>query len=229
MNRLVVTAIAAVTLVGVSAGAHAAPVFNQENPLAAPADGEVYAYLDSGWFQVGTGVVFQPFTSYTITSAVGRAIGGDAVTSGSIQAWSGAGFIGQEYSGTGTWASAAEGEWADNSFAFDSTFANAEAGEELTVLVTNYHGPSAAQAFRAYFDNFRVYANDELVWSSSFEVEGLDADAEGELADAGWWIPDPLIGGLVSTTPASVTAIPEPASAALLSLGGLLMFRRSRR
>jgi hypothetical protein len=60
------------------------------------------------------------------------------------------------------------------------------------------------------------------VYQESFEI-GVAAGTEGEVADAGWDIGNATIDGS-----GIARTVPEPASLALLAMGGMLMLRRKR-
>jgi hypothetical protein len=172
------------------------PRFDQTNPLAAPADGNVFLFIDdlggtadSTFVAVNTGVSLVAGNTYSIVAATGHA-NGEVLANQSIQAWStpdgtiaGRQFIGQSFSTTATWNSADEGGWIDNDFSF---VADADdVGEELIILITNFGGAAPGTIGTAYWDNFRVLLNGGLVFQDGFEI-GLEPGQEAEVFDAGW-------------------------------------------
>ncbi|MDC0934964.1 hypothetical protein OAS39_01665 [Pirellulales bacterium] len=173
-------------------------LFDCVEPLAAPADGNVALFIDDFGVDGGpadntfiaraTGVTLTAGSTYTITAATGRAVGA-SLGDQSIQAYStpdGAianrQFIAQQFSDSGTWNSAADGQWVDNSLTFAANGVPAQIGQELILLVTNYVGGDAGIV---YWDNFRVLEDGNLVFSDSVET-GLSPGSEGEVDDAGW-------------------------------------------
>ncbi|TWU21396.1 hypothetical protein [Bythopirellula polymerisocia] len=212
-----------------------AQAFNQTNPLAGPADGDAFLFIDDlgggedGTFvAVNTGIILEDLGFYTITAATGHAAG-QTLANQSIQAWStpttGLGdiddreFISQAFTTFGSWTDPAEGEWADNELFFVGGADNA--GEELILLLTNFSfspqpgSENAADTGVAYWDNFRVQADtgagNQLVWSDSFEI-GLSPGSQGEVTDAGWKMGNTTLegSGIGTQTIVPIAPLPPP-------------------
>lgn len=132
-------------------------------------------------------------------------------------------FIAQDFSGSGVWVDAPEGEWVTNAVTVTDASLDFN-GLDLIILVSNFTfaGQEPENTGRAYWDNFRVIVGGNLMFSDSFEI-GLAPGHEGEVADAGWFINN-------STEANSGVAV--PASLEVIALGGLLgaaaLRRRSR-
>lgn len=203
--------------------------FNSNNPLPATADGTHYLFLDdlggtetNRFVAVNTGVVMSNGSTYDLIGAIGDALG-ESLRTQSIQMWrsndgsvANRSFLGQQFTTSGTWNSPADGGWADNNVSY--TAGAGDDGLEIIILLTNYDvGPGLA-----YWDNFRIEEDSVQVYQESFEI-GLSPGTEGEVADAGWDIGNATIDGSGIARP-----IPEPASLALLAVGGALLLRRKR-
>ncbi|MDC0934963.1 PQQ-dependent sugar dehydrogenase [Pirellulales bacterium] len=170
--------------------------FNEVVPLAVPADGNMFLFIDdmggaadSTFVAINTGITIVPGLEYSIEAATGHAVG-DVLSNQSIQAWStpdgsiaSRQFIGQSFSGDGTWIDSPDGEWADNEFVFTAT--GDHANEELIILVTNFSGDPPGTSGFAYWDNFRVLEDGAMMFQDGFEI-GLAPGFDGEVADAGW-------------------------------------------
>ncbi|MDC0934962.1 PEP-CTERM sorting domain-containing protein [Pirellulales bacterium] len=208
-----------------------ASAFDQTGPLAGPADGDVFLFIDdlggsmdSTFVAINTGVIIQDINTYSITAATGHAAG-QQLANQSIQAWStpvtgvsdidAREFISQDFSGSGgLWNDAPDGEWVDNEHFFVGS--PAEAGEELIILLTNFSlasqpgSTNPADTGVAYWDNFRVLENGLQVFQDSFET-GLTVGTEGEVTDAGWNIGNSTVENSGLGTVAIVPPEPEPA------------------
>ncbi|TWU21389.1 PQQ-dependent sugar dehydrogenase [Bythopirellula polymerisocia] len=172
------------------------PKFIQAHPFAAPADGNVYLYIDdlggaqdSTYVAINTGITITNGNEYEIVAAVGYA-NGEVLANQSIQAWGtpdgtlgSREFIGQTFSTATSWIDPLEGEWTNNRVSF--TADSGQSGEELIILITNYSGDPPGTIGTAYWDNFRVFEEGSLVFQDGFEI-GLSPGQEAEVTDAGW-------------------------------------------
>ena len=220
--------------------------FNSVTPLAAPADGNNYLYIDdlggtfdNSFVSINTGIPINVGETYEITAATGRAKG-QVLANQSIQMWAGpAGgtantdFMGQNFSQSGSWNDAPDGDWVDNSLSItnnDFTLL----GKELIILVTNFAlnaqpgSPDPTDTGRAYWDNFRVTVNGGApVFTDSFEGAALAPGDNVEVDDAsiGWF----LGNSGYSNSGVRSGFVPEPTSFALLGLGAMFLAGGRRR
>jgi hypothetical protein len=140
--------------------------FNSVAPLAGPARGNQFlslAGLNTGVARL-SGLTLQPDTTYTLAAAIGNSklvandsnwslqIWADSNSSGLFEGSIAGGdtFIGQQF-GTNTDAlTAAAGEWAYNSFSFNSNSFPLLHGKQLIVFVNNYSTGTS------YYDNVSI-------------------------------------------------------------------------
>ncbi len=130
--------------------------FSSVNPLPAPADGNQHLRLGRNYSVSRlTGAAIQANTDYTLSVAIGNNnyqnfayAGGTQQTFWSIQLWadtSGLGtfdgsvdtFIGQQYGTSGTATLPVPGNWALNTFTFNSATTPSLVGKELVILLGN--------------------------------------------------------------------------------------------
>ena len=234
--RQSVTLLALVGVLSV-ASANAQP-FDSVDPLAAPADGNVFAFIDDDSFiEINTGITIDGGKSYKLTVASGNPSGPAGQADGSLQAWvipatgGPREFIGQVFE-TFMWNDAPDGGWVDQELTFDGSanfVTGAQgpvAGGELVLLSSNFDASccGAGEAGRVYFDNYRVDEDGSEIYQHSFENAGLSPGGEGEVADAGW-SGDANLSGIMYP-------VPEPSSLVLVTLlgvGGLAWSARARR
>ncbi|MDC0934961.1 PEP-CTERM sorting domain-containing protein [Pirellulales bacterium] len=212
--------------------------FDSENPLAAPADGNNFLFIDDfngpdGVFvSVNTGIPIVIGNTYKITAATGNASDTPLATS-SIQMWTGSGggtanedFIGQGHAGAAPWTDAPEGQWVDNSF--EATINDfALSGKEIVILVTNFPLGGEPDDAVAYWDNFRVTENGNEVFLDGFEGVALSPGGSVPVDDPGigWYQGN----ALTAQSGVAAAGIPEPAALSLLGLGALLLAGVRRR
>jgi PEP-CTERM motif len=136
--------------------------FNQTDPLSSPAGGNQLLSLsgtNTGVYRM-SGVLIQADTTYTLSAAIGD----DKLTPNSqywsLQLWantSGTGqfvgsaggdtFIGQQFGTTATAVNPTAGNWAWNSFTFNSSTTPNLVGQELIVFLNNFDDGTS------YYDN----------------------------------------------------------------------------
>ena len=138
--------------------------FNQVEPLAGPAGGNQLLFLSGTNTGVDrlSGVFIQANTTYELSAAIGN----DKLTANtqfwSLQLWADTDnsgtfggsdtFIGQQY-GTNVGAiNPSSGEWALNSFSFNSATTPGLVGKQLIVFLNNYNNGTS------YYDNVSLRA-----------------------------------------------------------------------
>ncbi|QQS54829.1 MAG: LamG domain-containing protein [Candidatus Competibacteraceae bacterium] len=141
--------------------------FNQTNPLAPPAGGNQILFLsglNAGIYRM-SGLLIEPNTTYTLSAAIGNDLLTAHVEYWSLQVWAdsdnsylfeGSGrdtFIGQQFGTTATAVNPEPGNWALNSFLFDSSTTPALVGQQLIIFLNNF-GSNAA----SFYDNVSFYA-----------------------------------------------------------------------
>ncbi len=143
--------------------------FKEADPLASPADGDQVLFLtelNTNVFRM-TGAIIQPNTTYTLSAAIGNDLLSTNNQYWSLQLWTdadmdrtftwnqvGDAFIGQEFGTTATAVNALPGDWALNTFSFDSSTVPNLVGQELIVFLNNWSGGAAS-----FYDNVSLSAS----------------------------------------------------------------------
>lgn len=150
--------------------------FNQVQPLAGPAAGNQLLLLhgtNTGIYRL-SGIFIQANTAYELSAAIGNSNMGENSQFWSLQLWAdtnnsgvfeGMGFdsfIGQQFGGNVEANLPAAGEWAFNSFLFNSETRPDLVGKQLIIFPNNYY-----EAGTSYYDNVSLRAatepNSEIV------------------------------------------------------------------
>jgi len=141
--------------------------FNQAAPLAAPAGGNQILFLsgvNTGIYRM-SGVLIQPNTTYTLAAAIGHdqmtahpehwnlQLWADNNDSGAFEGLAGGdSFIGQQFGLTTTAVNPSPGEWALNTFSFNSSTTPDLVGKQLVVILANSDNGTS------FFDNISLSA-----------------------------------------------------------------------
>lgn len=126
--------------------------FSQVSPLSDSAGGNQLLFLSGANTGVDlvTGFLIDPDTTYTLSAAFGDDLQTTGNNHWSLQVWAdtdangvfdgvaGDTFLGQQFGTSGTQADPAPGEWAVNSFSFDSANTPSLAGKHLIIFLNNF-------------------------------------------------------------------------------------------
>jgi hypothetical protein len=135
--------------------------FNQVQPLAGPAGGNQLLFLNgtnTGIHRL-SGVIIQANTTYELSAAIGNDMQTANTQFWSLQLWADTNnsgvfegsvadtFIGQQFGTNAGAVNPAEGDWALNSFSFNSAGTPGLVGKELVVFLNNFNNG------RSFYDN----------------------------------------------------------------------------
>jgi|GEM_PF-6108013 len=143
--------------------------FNVVDPLAGPADGNqvlALSFTNTGIYRL-SGALIQADTIYTLEAAIGNdLLSNFRNDTWSLQLWantnvdgvfgSGDTFIGQQFGTSGTAVNPTAGNWALNSYSFNSAATPSLIGKELIVFLNNFD--VHPEVGTSYYDNVRLSA-----------------------------------------------------------------------
>ncbi len=145
--------------------------FNQFESLATPAGGNQLLLLRGANTGIDrlSGIIIQANTTYELSAAIGNdklaanplswslQLWADSNNSGSFEGSAGDAFIGQQFGTNSGAINPSTGEWAFNSFSFNSATTTALVGKELIVFLNN----NSTGGDVSYYDNVRLQAVSE--------------------------------------------------------------------
>ena len=142
--------------------------FNQFESLSTPAGGNQLLLLRGANTGIDrlSGIIIQSNTNYELSAAIGNdklaanprswslQLWADSNSSGSFEGSAGDTFIGQQFGTNSGTINPSAGEWAFNSFSFNSATTTALVGKELIIFLNN----NGTGGDVSYYDNVRLQA-----------------------------------------------------------------------